>query len=183
MRHKRTNSSTKRYNKLTLLVVLIALLAIIAGTLYATNNLGMIGLSRTPTDGQSDVVDYNQPPTEDEAKAGNEIKKEIIKAEEKKDEATAEVVVVDASQYGDIVEVRAFVRGVIQAGTCTATFTSTSDEKSVKVDAFIDATTTQCDDMVLERSELSNAGEWNVVVSYSSTDYTANTESIKLNIE
>jgi hypothetical protein len=76
-------------------------------------------------------------------------------------------IVVDAGQYDQLVEVRAFVPGIYEdGGTCTATLTKQNLKLVKQSGAFKDATTTQCHPIIINRSEFSEAGMWTLVLSY-----------------
>lgn len=67
------------------------------------------------------------------------------------------------------IEARAFISGVIEGtGTCTATFTKGSERVTGASKAFIDATTSQCEPIVIAKSQFKQSGMWSVVVSYES---------------
>lgn len=80
------------------------------------------------------------------------------------------------------IEVRAFVSGVIEGdGTCTATFTNNSSSITQSSPGFIDATTTQCEPMIISKSKLS-PGQWKVTVQYTSPTSTGVSQSNTVNV-
>jgi len=119
-------------------------------------------------------INYS-PPTKEESSAGDKQKATIVKnsnadtSTPSSQDKTAEVIIVDASQYSDVVEVRAFVANHIEDGTCTYTFTK-DNSKIVKTEpANADASTTPCITLDIPKSEFKLAGTWNLVVDYIST--------------
>lgn len=120
------------------------------------------------TDGTESSINYD-PPTEEEVKAGDEKKQEIIQEEEStptEPVTEANVVIVDASQYDNSVEVRAFVSNIIKDGTCSFTFTKDNNKVTKVGPAFGDASSTPCIAQTIPVSEFSESGEWNLVVRY-----------------
>lgn len=127
---------------------------------------------------KSSVVQNNpvinlSPPTEEESNAGNEQKEKIIKQEEDVAEQNSttknevSLIIVDANQYDNEVEVRAFVSNIIQDGTCTYTFTKDGSDTITKSSpAFADASSTPCVTLQINQSEFQNTGIWDLEVTY-----------------
>jgi len=76
-------------------------------------------------------------------------------------------------------EVRAFTNGVVQAGTCTVTVTKDSKTVTETSGAFIDASSTQCEPVMIPKSKLSS-GKWSVTVTYSSDSAYGVSEKIEV---
>lgn len=122
----------------------------------------------------TDGINYS-PPTEEEKQQASDRKDEIVNEQntpapipgaEKK---SVTLTIVDASQYGQTIEVRAFVSGVVEAdGTCTYTFTHGSQTFTKRASAIADASTTRCPNLEVSRTDFANAGTWNIKVSYAS---------------
>ncbi len=127
------------------------------------------------------------PPTEEEKNAGDEQKDKIIDNSDKtgiieQNDATSgsasggsnntNVVITDASQYGNEIEVRAFAPNVIEDGTCTFTFTKGSARLEKQTPANADASSTPCVTLTVDRTEFINAGMWELEVAYKSGSYT-----------
>lgn len=114
------------------------------------------------------------PPTQEDTEAVNQHKDEISKnnqstSSQNSGQKSVSIVVVDASQYDQQIEVRAFVSGVVEnGGTCTYVFTNSTTTLTKQTKAAADATTTRCPTLNISRSEFS-AGNWSVTVSYKST--------------
>jgi hypothetical protein len=116
------------------------------------------------------------PPTDEDKQAVDDQKQAIVDSQEhatpppppgsKKDVTPT---IVDASQYGDQVEVRSYVSGIIESGgTCTATFTKGSQTVTKTAAGVADATTTRCSIIDVSRSEFASAGSWSIAVTYDS---------------
>jgi lipopolysaccharide export LptBFGC system permease protein LptF len=167
MNIKNNNKKTKIYLALTIVIVVIT--------------IGFFVISRSSkTDSNIvDGINYG-PPTEQEQNSGNEKKTEIVEnsLNEKNDNTASDssdikvdIVIVDAGQYDDSIEVRAFASNVIKDGNCTFTF-SKSDKKISKVlPAYADASTTPCVNLALSRNEFNEIGTWDVDVTYNSVGY------------
>lgn len=70
------------------------------------------------------------------------------------------------------IEVNAFVPEIFENGTCTLTLTRSGSTTITKTNTAAGSVkNTNCKNFVLERSELSAAGEWSAVVSYSSASH------------
>ncbi len=124
------------------------------------------------TGSTSSPINYN-PPSAEEKKASDDQKQSNV-ARTKTDASptvddSAAVVISDASQYDDVVEVRAYITSLYdEAGTCTATFTKDGQTVSVENPAFKDAKTTQCGALNIARQKFSSGGNWQLSVTYTS---------------
>lgn len=127
------------------------------------------------TDDEGGIINMN-PPTKQEKQAGNVRKQEIDKEEalinqqEKIEKKNVNVIITDAGQYAEDVEVRAFIPDHYQDGTCTILFQKDSLSISKSSPAYRDISTTICTNPKIKRSEFSSSGEWKVTVSYESKD-------------
>lgn len=124
-------------------------------------------------------VDYSGP-TEEERAAGDEQKeKNEQTTNNNRDTATgqaAHVVVTDAGQYDDIIEVRSFIPDFYQDGTCTITFTQGNRTLTKEAPAYRDSSTTICTNPMIKRSEFASPGEWKLTVTYTAPDATGQSE-------
>jgi hypothetical protein len=148
--------------------LIIALLIVLAtGGVFAYRRFATVTPAKDPS------INYG-PPTVEEQRAGDEQKEKIVEEDKKQPSPTpqsptkAEVVIVDASQYGGEIEIRAYVSNIYADGTCTATFTKGTQKVEKEGDAFKEATNTQCKTITIPRSEFPSAGTWNVTVAFSS---------------
>lgn len=122
------------------------------------------------------TVDY-APPSDEEAQTGNKKKTEIVETTETQIPDTAKIAIVDASQYDDIIEVRAFVSNIVENGTCKFTFIQ-GDHKIIKnTPAIADASTTPCTNLTIPISELPANGTWVLTVTYSNGKITGSASS------
>lgn len=77
------------------------------------------------------------------------------------------LVVVDASQYDDIFEIRVYAEAT-EAGTCTYTFTKDSKVVTKQNNANSGPSTASCDTLDVPTSEL-GVGTWAIKIQYEST--------------
>ena len=192
-------SSQKRKRIPLIPLILLAVLVLLAGAAalaytqqwwpFATQESSIV-----------DGVDYG-PPTEEEVQNSQNAKKDILEEDEttqdgsgdstsesgNENSTTLKTVSIGIS-YADVlednVEVRAFVIGVIEGtGTCTATLTRPGSQPVVKSSkAFIDASTSQCEPILIPLSTFDQSGEWALVVSYKSPTSTGESEKTIINI-
>lgn len=168
----------KKSSFLSVLIATIILLGLAGAALYLTRD------SSQPSPEQPvNTINFG-PPTEEEQAAGDEKKEELVAEEESPPELPdeASVAIVDASQYGNEIEVRAFISNVVQNGRCIITFENAGESLTKTVDAFADATTTPCINLVVPRDEFTNTGEWTVTVEYRN-DTIKGSATSTLNIE
>ncbi len=171
---------TRTFRKLfTALLVVVVVLGAVAGTYAYTR-------TSDSNESQTDVTTVIGGPTVEEASAGDKQKEGIEKASTRAEgdsKATidqnspessgqADVVIVDATQYNIDVEVRAFVSNIIENGNCTITVTKDSYKIERTVPATADATTTQCQSLLLKTSDFPSIGTWTVIVKFTSTNAT-----------
>lgn len=187
-----TRNNKLSSNKRRLFVALLVALLLIALGLFLykqnqrSNTNNPLGASET------DGINLN-PPTEEERKAGDARKQEIS-AERRLAESqpssgsgasnkkTVSVIITDASQYDDLIEVRSFIPDHYQDGTCTITFRKDDRTLTKMTPAYRDISTTICTNPNIKRSEFSTSGEWQVTVSYESADAkgTSNSQTITI---
>lgn len=181
---KVNNSSFGRKKTIAVTVSLIIILLLGGGLYYYTTSRDSV--ANQPASQESDEVNkinYN-PPTDQEKKSGDEKKKDITKEQESPRELpnTATVAITDASQYGEVIEVRAFVSNVVKNGTCEIRFTYQSFNVTKSVPANADAHSTPCMTLTVPRSEFQTPGEWSVKVTYKN-DQVMGSASSKIKVE
>lgn len=177
---KKSSKQVWSRRKIIIGLIIISLVALAATGFYYNNG------NKTSDHVKRDVsldkdINYD-PPTEEEIKSSDAQKDENLKQEEaarnQPSDIKPNIVVVDASQYDKVVEVRAYVSNILEdGGKCTAVFTRNGTTVSKASNAFRDATTTQCRPIEIPRSEFPTAGEWQVVMKYKSA--TTSGESAK----
>ena len=117
-------------------------------------------------------INYDSP-TEVEKNAGDEIKESLVKSgNENNPDSTpgtkknVEVLISDAGQYGNKIEVRAFMPSHYENGTCTITLTQNTAKVEKAAPAYKDSSYTICTNPDFNREEFPSSGEWQVSVAY-----------------
>jgi hypothetical protein len=103
---------------------------------------------------------------------------------EKTEKRTVSVALTSASiiEESSKVEIRSFVSGIIEGtGTCTATLTKGTSNVTQSSPAFIDATTSQCEPIQIDRSKFTN-GDWIVTVEYNSPTSKGSSQAMTIRI-
>lgn len=156
------------------------IIIVIIAVLIATSGLIGLYLRNKTNEPVEPVILQGQginlePPSENEANAGDEKKQEIAKEQDRTEETTetandsketVDIVIVDASQYEDVIEVRSFIQGIVPDGYCTVTFTSAESIITKSVPAKADASTTTCAALSFPSSDLSLYSSWDVTITY-----------------
>lgn len=151
------------------LIILAAVVLLVGGGAFAYNRYQ----TNRDADSGSDInnVDYG-PPTAEEQAAGDEQKAENTEKESNISSTpskSANLILIDANQYFDVFEVRAYISNQYEdGGTCTAIFMKDGQTVRQTSTAFKDASTTQCGALDLARSRFPVAGDWQLTVEYSS---------------
>lgn len=156
------------------IIILVLVLALMAAAYLSWNQFRTKSDSRSPTGTMANTGDTYSSPTNEEQEAGDK-QKEINKQREQSQQANpqnsgkkaASVIITDAGQYDDVIEVRAFIPDHYQDGTCTITITKDNHKVSKSTPAYRDVSTTICTNPLFARSEFAETGEWQAVVSYS----------------
>lgn len=168
---KQIPKNTKRlvYYALVVIAVLLSTVLLLEKT-GVTNFFKAKKPVTASNDQTTDSINYS-PPTIEEKAAGDEQKTKITENTNTQDISkpnNAEIVIVDASQYNDEIEVRAFVANVLEKGTCTFKFSLGSISFTKTQPAFPDASTTPCTTLTVNRSEFYSSGKWNLLVTFDS---------------
>lgn len=89
------------------------------------------------------------------------------KANDKK--STVTPMFTDASQYGNTVEVRAYINGIVESdGTCTFTFTKDAKTITKTSASLTNPNYTNCETVSVPTSEFASKGTWQLKISYQS---------------
>jgi hypothetical protein len=149
------------------IIITIFIVCFVAVGLFLSSNRQTI-----QPQSQQGKINYG-PPTNEEKQAADSIKDKLIQDQKQEQSSNAvtnrsiSVVIVDSSQYGDIIEVRAFVEGLYNNGTCSIKLTKGRLVLEKQSPAFADASTTICTNPEIPRSEFIEPGDWLVIVSFS----------------
>lgn len=162
--------SRRKNNQQRLLVasiVVVFLLFAVAAIFirYTSNNIASPTSSPqdSPKDGGSNPSSQNNPIPQSNTKS-NDITPATSLGE------NVNVVVVDASQYSDVVEVRVYAQAVAD-GKCTFEFSNGSKGTlSKQAVAKAGANTTQCTTIDVPVTDFPTKGSWQLSVTYTSDD-------------
>lgn len=161
--------------KLVIIGVILSVALVISGyLLFVKKDNEATNTSSNGTQQTGDYINYD-PPTDEEKAAGDSAKaklEEQASSQSSNTNGTATVIITDANQYGDVVEVRSFISNHYEDGTCTITFTQNQKTISKETPAYKDISTTICTNPLFQRSEFSSAGQWQVTVTYKSAGAT-----------
>ena len=168
----------KKNKKTVKIILLLATAIIILGlSYYFVAHKGSPAV--TSSGKKQNTVNY-QPPTASEKQAGDAQKQVNVDnaATDKTVPSTANVVISNASQSGDVIRVRAFVSNAIENdATCTTTLINGLNKVTKTTSAFSDASSTQCGAIDFSRDQFATAGTWQIVVSYSSSRLSGSAKS------
>lgn len=165
------NTKNKRRN--VLWIPIFVAIIVFMGIIYFFNFREDNNQPKLENDG---YINYS-PATEEEKEQADSAKKDIVDRQNGADKTetdsdnekqTATVVITDAGQYENIIEVRSFIPDYYEDGICTIVFSKGSLEIVKETPAYRDATTTTCTNPLFNRSEFVEAGEWSVYVKYDS---------------
>ena len=180
--NKKTNSK-KRYILFAAVAALsVILLLFVLERTHVTNLYGR--WTKTSVD-QPYKINYG-PPTQQEQQAGDKQKQTIVDQQSapQAPPSTATVVVARAEQNGDTIEVAASITNVYKDGTCTFKLVQGSNSLTKITAAYRDVSTTICTNPLIPRSEFPTTGDWQVTVSYKSSDgISGQSESKTIKIE
>lgn len=158
-----------RLKRLAILAVLFVVVALVGG-IFAYRQFS----DKPATPDNTNTIDLS-PATEEEKKDSERHKDEVAKNDEvttpqQPGLSVVTPIIVDASQYGDQIEVRAYISEVYEdAGTCTITISKGALKVTKQSVATKDATTTRCANVNIGRTEFPETGQWSAIVSYLST--------------
>ncbi len=122
------------------------------------------------------TINYD-PPTKPEQSSGNDQKDKIVSQDsvQQPKQEEVEIVIVDASQYENEIEVRAFASNILENGTCIFSFSLAGQATITKeTAAYADASTTPCITLTVPRADFAMPGDWQLTVSFSSANYKGN---------
>lgn len=135
---------------------------------------------------------YYNPPTQQE-KDETQAHKEALAQQYQQQQSnpqpstgkqTVAPVITNASQNGQQITVNAYINGIFEnGGTCTATFTQGNLQVTKNNTGFANATTTNCPPFVIDSSEFTSKGNWQVIVSYNSTNATGISQEETLTVK
>jgi hypothetical protein len=169
-----------------LLLVLVVLG--ISGFLYSRSDERQIGNNTTVITGS--VEDKTPPPTEEEKQAAEQHKDDLIKQQEIENSGSSGAqkqvtpVITNAAQNEQQIFVGGYMPGIFEnEGVCTFTFTKGATTLIKTSEAFANASTTDCKNLTIARSEFSGSGVWSVVLSYNSPNASGTSQAKSLTLQ
>ncbi len=135
----------------------------------------------------TNTVNYDKP-TDSQVDAGNNIKQYSVDSSTVTDDTTpadkktVSVFITDANQYGNIVEVRAYVNEVGSNGGCSITMSKNGTIVTKEATVLAGASTSSCKTTDIPVSEFSSDGTWSTKVSYSSDSAIGESASIDVTV-
>lgn len=135
-----------------------------------------------------EAINY-EPPTEADKSDVEANKESIANDQNQQNQAkntlkSVTPVITSSGQFGDTVEVRAFIPGIYESsGKCNAVFSKGSSSINRLVEAIQDATTTRCDTITVKSSDFLSKGSWSVVISYESTKHKGSSEPKSIEVK
>lgn len=140
----------------------------------------------------ADGVNYG-PPTKQEQEAGDEQKQQIVEQEERREQSARQadrpnnkkkvtVIITNAGQYENIIEVRSFVPDHYEDGTCSIILTRSGQTVKKTMPAKKDISSTVCLDPQINRADFPTNGEWQVQVTYESKGATGESDPQNITI-
>lgn len=96
---------------------------------------------------------------------------------------TITVFITDASQYGDLVEVRSYVNEVASNGKCSLVFTKGNLTLKRTTDILPTASTSSCKTVQIPVSSFAEKGTWRLTINYSSNSGTGISEEKPVTIK
>jgi hypothetical protein len=176
------------------LFIAVVVLVLAVGSLLTMKaaDLGPFSNVKQQTKDKDDGIHY-KPATEEEKKSTEEHKDDIANENENEtppagDNKVSPFITIaqqfNDEQYGNRVEVRSYISGIIESdGKCTLTFTKGTAKVTWETDATPDATTTVCDTAMVPRDKFSSGGTWSVVLKYTSSKSSGTSDSRSVDIQ
>lgn len=188
---KRSYNQKKKGKKLPLVIIAVVVL-VGAGTLvWLADPLNIRGES----DDAAETVNYD-PPGPDNKKKVEDHKESLPSKDDDENppeqqsgqrEVSPFITIAQQfkdSQYGNRVEVRAYVSDIVESGgSCDIVLTKGGQQVKKTVKAQPDVSTTTCDTVMIPRGEIPESGTWNATVTYTSPNAEGTSDSLQIKVE
>lgn len=176
------NALPSRNRTLLLAATVITVTGVIIAAVAYSRNRPTSQPTYAPPQTQANL----SPATDNEKQESNQLKEQSAPTASATPQ-TKKVVspnIVDASQYGSSIEVRVNIPGLTEnGGTCSITFTKGSVTFVRQVNSSSDASSTQCNNLVLDRSTFKESGTWSVTAAYSSATAGGTSDTATLEVK
>lgn len=178
----------KLSRKLVVTIVITTLLVVggVSAALYNNKEQKPDTGGDQTTSGSNDIPG----PTEAEKAEANTHKDDLAKRQDMETAPPTEgkkqvtPVIANATQNGPDVFVGGYVSGIYEdGGTCTFTFVKGSTQFTKTSEAFANASTTDCKNLTISRSEFPSSGEWTVTLTYNSSTASGVSQARQFNVQ
>lgn len=178
-----------RSKKLIYFGVLVLILLISFGIWKIANHNDEKGVktttSKSANDSNKSKVNYD-PPTSTDKTENDQHKDQLVQQQQQSPTTTSDVtpVITSYGTYDGNIEISSIVPGIIEdGGTCTLSATMGSSTVTKQVTGVRNAQDTSCPTFVIPRSQFGAAGNWTIVVKYSSSAHSGASEAKTLKVE
>lgn len=178
MQYKKTPKANLKTRNTRLKYIVAIVVAIVSGFVAITLLKDKPSNSATPP--STETIRYS-PPTDEERRAADSQKDSNIEREKldkaPSDTISDEIIISDASQYDRTIEIRSFISTIYKDGTCTFTIKKNNLVVSASSTATRDAKVVICSNPLIDRSKFSEPGDWEVTITYKSSDLSSTAQS------
>jgi hypothetical protein len=183
----------KQSNKKKWLLLTGVVLLVVGGALLLYQRRSSNRVADNPT--QLPVASNDEkldlaPATDQDKKAAEDHKEDIVKQQEQSQNTTNKRSVTPVVTYAGKLsdnssdyEITAFVPGIVESGTCTMNAVQGALKVSKTLPAEKDATTTRCQNFVVPRSDFPAAGQYNVTITYQSATAQGSSTVAKMEVQ
>lgn len=156
--------------KILAIVIISTIALLVIGGFYFVNRKSRPNTPGTDNNTQAQDGTQYPGPTEQEKKDAQTNKDKLAnQTPATTSQNGAKKVVTPVITSANQTEVRGFVPGIVENnGICTATFTKGSTSFTKESKGFSNVSNTNCEPIVVSRSDFSSSGTWSVTLSYSS---------------
>lgn len=176
---------TKNRNKKVIFVVSSLIIVVAISFIWVSVHRSLPATTNTPETNET-KTDFS-PATEDDKKYSESYKTVDTNIQQTTQSEKRDVtpVIVDASQYGQQIEVRSYISGIIESGgTCIFTFNNPSGSSFQKQSTTIaDATTSICQGITIDSSAFSPKGRWSITATYDSSQATGTSSPVNFEVQ
>lgn len=184
MVNKNKKKILSRRQATIIIAIAVALVCFVSYVAYAQQSTTWPFQDHPKTSSSSDNSKNNnsQPSIKEEEQTGEDIKKEVIKQDQKSMTSDSTVSITSYAQQDDIIIIRTLISKVTNKGTCTLSLVR--GELIIKETSGVQplSSSSTCKGFNINNSLLS-AGEWSINITYSDEFSKSSTDTAIINIE
>lgn len=167
----KSKKSTRKFGKLTLLVISVLILLVAGGLVYHYAHTNDSNTYTPPTNTENPSANPVNQAVSNAAKQ-RDLEQEKAGSSTSSSNSTKSVqpVITYAGEISGIIKVSSYVPIFETGGTCTTTFSTGSTSFSRTSSGVQNAQSVVCPTISISSSQFSPKGQWQVVVKYSSSD-------------